>query len=105
MARYICKNAVAAGLCAKIELQVAYAIGVSRPVSVFVNTFGTGALSDGEIADIIVKEFDMRPYSIIETLKLRQPIYSQTAAYGHFGKAQLPWEQYDRVEAQRKYVK
>lgn len=105
MARYICKNAVAAGLCEKIELQVAYAIGVSRPVSVFVNTFGTGILSDGEIADIIVKEFDMRPYAIIETLNLRQPIYSQTAAYGHFGKAQLPWEQCDRVEALRKYLK
>ena len=105
MSRYICKNAVAAGLCEKIELQVAYAIGVSRPVSVFVNTFGTGVLPDGAIADIIVKEFDMRPYAIIKTLKLRQPIYSQTAAYGHFGKAQLPWEQCDRVEALRKYLK
>ncbi len=104
MARYICKNTVAAGLCEKIELQVAYAIGVSRPVSVFVNTFGTGALSDGEIADVIVKEFDMRPYAIIETLKLRQPIYSQTAAYGHFGKAQLPWEQCDRVDDLKKYL-
>lgn len=105
MARYICKNAVAAGLCEKIELQVAYAIGVSRPVSVFVNTFGTGVLSDGEIADIIVKEFDMRPYAIIETLNLRQPIYSQTAAYGHFGKAYLPWEQCDRVDSLRNYIK
>lgn len=102
MARYICKNAVAAGLCQKIELQVAYAIGVSRPVSVFVDTFGTGVLSDGEIADIIVKEFDMRPRAIIETLKLRRPIYSQTAAYGHFGKAYLPWEQCDRVEDLRR---
>lgn len=105
MARYICKNAVAAGLCEKIELQVAYAIGVSRPVSVFVDTFGTGVLSDGEIADIIVKEFDMRPRAIIETLKLRRPIYSQTAAYGHFGKAYLPWEQCDRVDDLRKYLK
>lgn len=105
MARYICKNAVAAGLCEKIELQVAYAIGVSRPVSVFVDTFGTGVLSDGEIADIIVKEFDMRPRAIIETLKLRRPIYSQTAAYGHFGKADLPWEQCDRVDDLRKYLK
>lgn len=102
MARYICKNAVAAGLCQKIELQVAYAIGVSRPVSVFVDTFGTGVLTDGEIADIIVKEFDMRPYAIIEKLNLRQPIYSQTAAYGHFGKAYLPWEQCDRVEDLRR---
>lgn len=105
MARYICKNAVAAGLCEKIELQVAYAIGVSRPVSVFVDTFGTGVLNDGEIADIIVKEFDMRPAAIIRTLNLRQPIYSQTAAYGHFGKPYLPWEQCDKVEALKKYIK
>ncbi|MDE7163439.1 MAG: methionine adenosyltransferase [Clostridia bacterium] len=105
MARYICKNAVAAGLCDKIELQLAYAIGVSRPVSVFVDTFGTGKLSDGEIADVLVKEFDMRPYAIIKTLSLRQPIYSQTAAYGHFGKPSLPWEQCDRVEDLKKYLK
>lgn len=99
MARYICKNAVAAGLCEKIELQVAYAIGVSRPVSVFVDTFGTGKLPDGKIADILVEEFDMRPYAIINALGLRQPIYSQTAAYGHFGKAYLPWEQCDRADS------
>ncbi len=105
MARYICKNAVAAGLCEKIELQLAYAIGVSRPVSVFVDTFGTGKLSDGEIADILVKEFDMRPYAIIKTLGLRQPIYSQTAAYGHFGKPALPWEQCDRADDLKKYLK
>lgn len=104
MARYICKNAVAAGLCDKIELQIAYAIGVSRPVSVFVDTFGTGKLADGEIADILVKEFDMRPYAIINTLKLRQPIYSQTAAYGHFGKSSLPWEKCDRTEDLKKYL-
>ncbi|MDE6075606.1 MAG: methionine adenosyltransferase [Clostridia bacterium] len=105
MARYICKNAVAAGLCDKIELQLAYAIGVSRPVSVFVDTFGTGKLSDGEIADILVKEFDMRPYAIIKTLGLRQPIYSQTAAYGHFGKPALPWEQCNRADDLKKYLK
>ncbi|MDE7400845.1 MAG: methionine adenosyltransferase [Clostridia bacterium] len=105
MARYICKNAVAAGLCEKIELQLAYAIGVSRPVSVFVDTFGTGKLSDGEIADILVKEFDMRPYAIIKTLGLRQPIYSQTAAYGHFGKTSLPWERCDRIADLKKYLK
>ncbi|MDE7076906.1 MAG: methionine adenosyltransferase [Clostridia bacterium] len=105
MARYICKNAVAAGLCDKIELQLAYAIGVSRPVSVFVDTFGTGKLSDGEIADVLVKEFDMRPYAIIKTLGLRQPIYSQTAAYGHFGKPSLPWEQCDRADDLKKYLK
>lgn len=105
MARYICKNAVAAGLCDKIELQIAYAIGVSRPVSVFVDTFGTGKLGDGEIADILVKEFDMRPYAIIKTLNLRQPIYSQTAAYGHFGKSSLPWEKCDRTGDLKKYLK
>lgn len=103
MARYICKNVVAAGLANEIELQVAYAIGVSRPVSVFVDTFGTGKLSDGEIADIIVKEFDLRPYSIIKCLGLRAPIYSQTAAYGHFGKV-LPWERVDRANDLKKYL-
>ncbi len=104
MARYICKNAVAAGLCDKIELQIAYAIGVSRPVSLYVDTFGTGKLADGEIADIIMKEFDMRPYAIIKTLGLRNPIYSQTAAYGHFGKPYLPWEQCDRADDLKKYL-
>ena len=103
MARYICKNVVAAGIANESELQVAYAIGVSRPVSVFVDTFGTGKLSDGEIADIIVKEFDLRPYSIIKCLGLRAPIYSQTAAYGHFGKA-LPWERVDRANDLKKYL-
>ena len=104
MARYICKNVVAAGLADEIELQVAYAIGVSRPVSVFVDTFGTGKLSDGEIADIIIKEFDLRPYSIINCLKLRAPIYRQTAAYGHFGKSGLSWERVDRAEDLKKYL-
>ncbi len=103
MARYICKNIVAAGLADEAELQIAYAIGVSRPVSVFVNTFGTGKLKDEIIADIICKEFDLRPYSIIKTLKLRAPIFSQTAAYGHFGKA-LPWERVDRANDLKKYL-
>lgn len=103
MARYICKNVVASGLADEIELQIAYAIGVSRPVSVFVDTFRTGKLSDGEIADIIVKEFDLRPYSIIKCLGLRAPIYSQTAAYGHFGKS-LPWERVDRANDLKKYL-
>ena len=98
MARYICKNLVAAGLCDEVELQVSYAIGVSRPISVFVDTFDTGKLPDGEIADIVVEKFDLRPYSIIKTLGLRAPIYAQTAAYGHFGKPQLPWERCDRAE-------
>lgn len=105
MARYICKNLVAAGLCDEVELQVAYAIGVARPVSVFVDTFGTGKLADGEIADIVVKEFDLRPYSIIETLGLRAPIYTQTAAYGHFGKEGLPWERVNKAEDLKKYLK
>lgn len=105
MARYICKNLVAAGLCDEVELQVAYAIGVSRPVSVFVNTYGTGKLSDGEIADIVVENFDLRPYSIIKTLGLRAPIYSRTAAYGHFGKDDLPWERCDMAEKLKNYLK
>ncbi|MGN0824105.1 MAG: methionine adenosyltransferase [Candidatus Coproplasma sp.] len=105
MARYVCKNLVAAGLCDKVELQVAYAIGVSRPVSVFIDTFGTGILSDSEIADIVVKEFDLRPYAIIRQLGLRNPIYSQTAAYGHFGKGELPWEQCDKIDDLKKYVR
>ncbi len=104
MARYICKNIVAAGLADEAELQIAYAIGVSRPVSVFVNTFGTGKLKDEIIADIICKEFDLRPYSIIKTLKLRAPIFSQTSAYGHFGKENLPWERCDRVNNLKKYL-
>lgn len=104
MARYICKNVVASGLADEIELQVAYAIGVSRPVSVFVDTFGTGKLPDGEIADIIIKEFDLRPYAIINCLGLRAPIYRQTAAYGHFGKSGLSWERVDRAEQLKKYL-
>lgn len=103
MTRYICKNIVAAGLANEIELQVAYAIGIAKPVSVFVDTFGTGKVSDGEIADIIVKEFDLRPYSIIKSLGLHAPIYSATAAYGHFGK-DLPWERVDRIKDLKKYL-
>ena len=105
MARYICKNIVAAGLADKLELQVAYAIGVARPVSVFADTFGTGKLPDGEIADIAVKEFDLRPYSIIETLGLRRPVYAATAAYGHFGSPDFAWEKIDRAEDLKKYLK
>ncbi len=104
MARFICKNLVAAGLCDEVELQVAYAIGIAKPVSVFVDTFGTGKLDDGEIADIVLKEFDLRPYSIIQTLELRKPIYLRTAAYGHFGKAGLPWERLTKVEDLKKYL-
>ena len=104
MARYICKNVVAAGLADECTLEVAYAIGVAKPVSLFVNTKGTGKLSDGEIADIVSKEFDLRPYSIIKTLGLRRPIYRQTAAYGHFGRDIFPWEKLDRVEDLKKYL-
>ena len=105
MARYICKNIVASGLAKECELELSYAIGVAKPLSVFINTYGTGVLSDGEIADIVTKEFDLRPYSIIKTLDLRRPIYKQTAAYGHFGRSEFPWEKLDRVEDLKKYVK
>ena len=105
MSRYICKNLVAAGLCDEAELQVAYAIGVAQPVSVFVDTFGTGKLPDSEIADIIVKEFALRPYSIIETLDLRKPVFLQTAAYGHFGKEGLSWERLTKANDLKKYLK
>ncbi len=103
-ARYICKNVVAAGLADECTLEVAYAIGVARPVSLFVNTKGTGKLPDEKIADIIAKEFDMRPYSIIKTLDLRRPIYEATASYGHFGRPEFPWEKLDRVEDLKKYL-
>ncbi len=104
MARYICKNVVAAGLSDECTLEVAYAIGVARPVSLFVNTKGTGKLSDEKIADIISKEFDLRPASIIKTLDLRRPIYKATAAYGHFGRPEFPWERLDRVDDLKKYL-
>ena len=103
-ARYICKNVVAAGLADECTLEVAYAIGVARPVSLFVNTKGTGKLPDEKIADIISKEFDMRPYSIIKTLDLRRPIYEATAAYGHFGRPEFPWEKLDRADDLKKYL-
>ena len=104
MARYICKNIVAAGLADECTLEVAYAIGVARPVSLFVNTKGTGKLPDDKIADIIAKEFDMRPASIIKTLDLRRPIYKATAAYGHFGRPEFPWERLDRIADLKKYL-
>ena len=104
MARYICKNVVASGLAKKCTLELSYAIGVAKPISVFVNTEGTGVLSDGEIADIVAKEFDLRPYSIIQTLGLRKPIYRKTAAYGHFGREEFPWERLDRVADLKAYI-
>jgi len=103
MARYIAKNLVAAGLANRLELQVSYAIGVARPVSLLVDTFGTGTLPDEAILEIIGRHFDLRPSAIIERLGLRAPIYAQTAAYGHFGRndLDLPWERLDMVEALR----
>ncbi len=105
MARYICKNIVAAGIADEMELQVAYAIGVARPVSVFVDTFGTGKLSDDEIAEIVKNEFDLRPAAIIQTLSLRSPIYAQTSAYGHFGRSEFTWERTDKAQSLKKYLK
>ena len=104
MARYICKNVVAARLAKECTLELAYAIGVAKPVSLFVNTKGTGKLPDEKIADIISKEFDLRPYSIIKTLDLLRPIYKATAAYGHFGRPEFSWERLDRVEDLKKYL-
>ncbi|MBQ3110249.1 MAG: methionine adenosyltransferase [Clostridia bacterium] len=106
MARYIAKNLVAASLCDKCQIQLAYAIGVANPVSVRVDTFGTGKLSDDAINAIVLKEFDLRPAAIIKRLDLRKPIYKQTAAYGHFGRndVSLPWEKLDAVESLRKYL-
>lgn len=104
MARYICKNIVAAGLADECEIQVAYAIGVAKPVSVTVNTFGTGKLRDDDIADIVLKEFDLRPAAIIDKLGLKNPVYSQTSAYGHFGKPYLSWEKTDMAEVLKKYL-
>ena len=99
-ARYVAKNLVAAGLADKCEIELAYAIGVAQPVSVLVDTFGTGKKSDEELAEIVCKHFDLRPKAIIDTLKLRNPIFKQTAAYGHFGRkdVDLPWEKLDRVD-------
>ncbi|MPN19407.1 S-adenosylmethionine synthase [bioreactor metagenome] len=97
MARYIAKNVVAAGLAERCEIQLAYAIGVAEPVSVMVNTYGTGKLHDDELTALIRKNFDMRPAAIIRKLRLLRPIYKQVAAYGHFGRhdLDLPWEQID----------
>ena len=105
LARYICKNLVAAGIADEVELQVAYAIGVARPVSVFAETFGTGKLPDDVIADIVQKEFDLRPAAIIDTLGLRCPVFRATAAYGHFGRSLFPWERTDRAADLKKYLK
>lgn len=102
-ARYVAKNVVAAGLADKCEVQIAYAIGVARPVSITIDSFGTGKLSDERIVELIQSHFDLRPAAIIRDLDLRRPIYRQTAAYGHFGRTDvlLPWESTDRAGAMR----
>jgi len=102
-ARYVAKNVVAAGLADRCELQIAYAIGVARPVSVSIETFGTGKIADEKIVEFIQQTFDLRPAGIIKALDLRRPIYRQTAAYGHFGRTDLdlPWERTDKAEALR----
>jgi S-adenosylmethionine synthetase len=105
-ARYVAKNIVAAGLAEKCEVQLAYAIGVARPVSVRVDTFGTGIVSEGRLVELVEKHFDLRPAGIIRSLDLRRPIYKQTAAYGHFGRTdiELPWEKTDKAELLRSEI-
>jgi S-adenosylmethionine synthetase len=102
-ARYVAKNLVAAGLADRLEIQLSYAIGVAYPLSISIETFGTGKVSDDVILDLIKKHFDLRPGAIIETLNLRRPIYRQTATYGHFGREDLdlPWEKTDKAEILR----
>ncbi len=106
-ARYVAKNIVAAGLAKKCEIQLAYAIGVAKPVSVMVDTFGTGVLKDSELGDIVNEVFDLRPAAIIDTLKLRNPIYKQLAAYGHVGRTDcdVMWEKTDKIEILKEKAK
>ena len=102
-ARYVAKNVVAAGLAKRAEVQIAYAIGKAEPVSLMVETRGTGKIADTVIADIVAKTFDLRPTGIIESLNLRRPIYRPVAAFGHFGRQDLdlPWERTDKADALR----
>ena len=106
-ARWVAKNVVAAGLAKKCEIELAYAIGVAHPVSIMVDTFGTGVVSDEKIAEAVEKVFDLRPTAIIKALDLRRPIYRQLAAYGHMGREDLDvaWEKTDRVDALKEAVK
>lgn len=105
-ARYVAKNIVAAGLADRCEIQLSYAIGVAQPMSIMVDTNGTGKLSDEKLVEIVRKNFDLRPAGIIKMLDLRRPIYKQTAAYGHFGRndLDLPWEKLDKVDVLKKYL-
>lgn len=104
MARYICKNLVAAGVCKRAELQVAYAIGMAHPVSVYVNTFGTGVIDDDSLAKVVREVFDLRPKAIIDHLHLAAPIYRMTSNYGHFGKEGFSWEETDMTEEVKQAV-
>ena len=106
-ARYVAKNIVAAGLAARCEIQLSYAIGVARPVSIMVDTFGTGAIPDAALADLVCRHFDLRPAALIRNLGLRRPIYRPVAAYGHFGRSDLdlPWERTDKAAALREDVR
>ncbi len=107
MLRYVAKNIVASGIAKKIEIQVSYAIGIEKPVSLYVDTFNTSKIKDEEIVEIIKKEFDLTPSGIIRTLNLRTPIYKNTSCYGHFGREEkgFPWENLDKVDDLRKYLK
>lgn len=104
MARYAAKNVVAAGLAKQCRVSLSYAIGVARPLQIFVETFGTGKLSDERLCEIVSKEFDFRPLAIIEKLDLKKPIYKNTASYGHFGREEFSWEKLDKVPALKKYL-
>lgn len=106
-ARYVAKNLVAAGLADRCEIQLAYAIGVAKPVSIFVDSFGTGKVSDEKLSELVEKTFDLRPAAIIKNLDLRRPIYRQVAAYGHFGRTDIdvPWERTDKAQALKDAVK
>ncbi len=105
-ARYVAKNVVASGIAKKCEIQLAYAIGVAKPLSIFVNTYGTGKISDDKIVEIINENFDLRPAAIIKNFNLRRPIYKQTAAYGHCGRSDInvPWEKLEKVDIFKKYL-
>ena len=104
-ARYVAKNIVAAGLAERCELQVSYAIGVAEPTSISLETFGTSKLSEAQLIKLVREHFDLRPYGLIEMLKLERPIYLPTAAYGHFGRSEFPWEQTDKADILRQYAK
>jgi S-adenosylmethionine synthetase len=104
MCRYVAKNLVAAGIASQIEVQVSYAIGIAKPTSIGVDTFGTGKLPDDEIVKLFESHFDLRPKAIIDYFDLKRPIYRQVATYGHFGRndLELPWEKLDQVEVLKK---